>query len=69
MNFKWLVIFKLLQVCELQRSCLILSVEGPKFVTDEVTEQAVISSFLFRRLMIFCPHVPARCYCRNHESR
>ena len=64
MNFKRLVMFKLFQeVCELQRSSLILSVGGLEFVTDEVPEQAVISSFFFRRLMIFCPHVLARCYC------
>jgi hypothetical protein len=50
--------FKLFQeVCELQRSCLILSIGGLNFVTDEVPEQAVVSSFFFRRLMIFCPHV------------
>jgi hypothetical protein len=69
-NFKRLVMFKLFQeVCELQRSRLILSVGGMEFVTDEVPEQAVVSSFFLRRLKIFCPHVLALCYCRNQESR
>jgi hypothetical protein len=61
--------FKLFQLRALQRSCLILCVGGLEFITDEVPEQAVISSFFFRRLMIFCPHVLARCYCGNQESR
>ena len=64
MNFKRLVMFRLFQeVCELQRSCVILSVGGLEFVTDEIPEQAIVSSFFFRRLMIFRPHVLARCCC------
>ena len=64
MNFRRLVTFKLFQeVCELQRSPSILSVGGLEYVTDEVPEQAVVSSFFFRRLKIFCPHVLALCYC------
>jgi hypothetical protein len=56
--------FKLfLEVCELQRSRLILFVEGLEFITDKVPEQAVVSSFFFRRLKISCPHVLALCYC------
>jgi hypothetical protein len=52
-NFKRLVMFKLLQeVCELQGPGLILSVRSLEFVTDEVPEQAVVSSFFFRRLKI-----------------
>ena len=58
--------FKLFkEVCDsvLQRSRLILCVGGREFVTDEVPEQAEVSSFFFRRLMIFRPHVLARCCC------
>jgi hypothetical protein len=63
-NSRRLVMFKLFQEArELQRSRLILSVGGLEFITDEVPEQAVVSSFFFRRLKIFCPHVLALCYC------
>jgi hypothetical protein len=56
--------FKLFQeVCELQRSRLVLPVGGLEFVTDEVPEQAVVSSFFFRCLKIFCPHVLIPYYC------
>jgi hypothetical protein len=69
-NSRRLVISKLFQeVCELQRSCLILSVGGLEFVTDEVPEQAVVSSFFFRHLKIFCPHVLVLCCCPQQESR
>jgi len=56
--------FKLFQeVCELQRARLILPEGHLVFVTDEVPEQAVVSSFFFRRLKIFCSHVLALCCC------
>jgi hypothetical protein len=56
--------FKLFQeVCDLQRSRLILPVGGLEFVADEVPEQAVVSSFFFRRLKIFCLHVLTLYYC------
>jgi hypothetical protein len=68
-NFRRLVMLKIKEVCELQRSRLILAIGGLEFVTDEVSEQTIVSSFFFRRLMIFCLHVHAHCYCRNQESR
>ena len=55
MNFRRLVMSELL----VQSSRLILSVGGPEFTTDEVPEQLVVSSFFFRLLKIFCPHVVA----------
>jgi hypothetical protein len=61
-NFRRLVAFKRFQEVGdsgLQRSRLILSVGGLEFVADEVPEQAEVSSFFFRRLKIFCPHVLA----------
>ena len=65
------MMFKLFQeVCELQRSRLILPVGGLEFVTDEVPEQAVVSSLFFRCLKIFCPHVLTLfTIARNQESR
>ena len=65
MNSRRLVMFKIQEVCELQRSRLILSVGGLEFVTDEVPEQAEVSSFFFRRLKIFCPHVLAPCCAQS----
>jgi hypothetical protein len=62
--------FKLFQeVCELQRSSLILSVGGLEFVTDEVPEQAEVSAFFFRRLKIFCPHVLAHRWLPATKNR
>ena len=69
MNFRRLVMFKIQEVCELQMSRLFLAVGGLEFVTDEVSEQAVVSSFFFRSLMIFGPHVHAHCRRHNQESR
>ncbi|HEV8467900.1 MAG TPA: hypothetical protein VGQ63_23190 [Pseudolabrys sp.] len=63
---------KLIQeVCDsrLQRSRLILSVGGMEFVTDEVPEQAEVSSFFFRRLNIFCPHVLAHRWVPATKNR
>ena len=72
MNFRRLVMVKLFQeVCDsrLQRSRLILSVGGMEFVTDEVPEQAEVSSFFFRRLNIFCPHVLAHRWVPATKNR
>jgi len=72
MNFRRLVVVKLIQeVCDsrLQRSRLILSVGGMEFVTDEVPEQAEVSSFFFRRLKIFCPHVLAHRWVPATKNR
>ena len=72
MNFRRLVVVKLIQeVCDLrlQRSRLILSVGGMEFVTDEVPEQAEVSSFFFRRLNIFCPHVLAHRWVPATKNR
>jgi hypothetical protein len=72
MNFRRLVMVKLFQeVCDsgLQRSRLILSVGGMEFVTDEVPEQAEVSSFFFRRLKIFCPHVLAHRWVPATKNR
>ena len=66
MNFRRLVMFKFFQeVCHsgLQRPPLLLSVVGLEFVSDEVPEQAEVSSFFFRCLKIFCLHVLALRYC------
>ena len=71
MNFRRLVMFKFFQeVCHsgLQRSPLLPSVVGLKFVSDEVPEQAEVSSFFFRCLKIFCLHVLDSTIARN-ESR
>ena len=69
MNSRRLVMFKLSpEVCGLQRSHLILSVGRLEFVTDEVPEQAEVSSFFFRCLKIFCLHVLDSTIARN-ESR
>jgi len=63
-NSRRLVMFKLFQeVRELRGSRSILSARGLKFVTDEIPEQAVVSSFFFRPLNFFCSHVIALC-CR-----
>ena len=53
------------EVCEsgLQGSRLLLSMEGLEFVSDEVPEQAEVSSFFFRCLKIFCVHVIALRRC------
>ena len=70
MNSRRLVMFKLSpEVCGLQRSRLILSVGSLEFVTYEVPEQAEVSSFFFRPLNIFCPHVMALCCCRKSGWR
>ena len=72
MNFRRLVMFKLFkEVCDLvlQRSRLILCVGGREFVTDEVPEQAEVSSFFFRRLKIFCPHVLAHRWVPATKNR
>ena len=72
MNFRRLVVVKLIQeVCDsrLQRSRLILSVGGMEFVTDEVPKQAEVSSFFFRRLNIFCPHVLAHRWVPATKNR
>ena len=66
MNFRRLVVFKLFQeVCDsgLQRSRLLLSIVGLEFVSDEVPEQAEVSSFFFRCLKIFCLHGLALRHC------
>src|SRR5262245_61521148 len=67
--------FELFQeVCELQGSRSIFSAGSLKFVADEIPEQAVVSSFFFRPLNFFCPHVIALCWCpqiemaRNYHS-
>jgi hypothetical protein len=53
------------KVCEsgLQRSRLLLSIVGLEFVSDEVPEQAEVSSFFFRCLKISCLLVRALRYC------
>jgi hypothetical protein len=62
--------FKLFQeVCDsgLQRSSL--SVGGMAFVSDEVPEQAEVSSFFFRRLKVLCLHVLAHGWLPATENR
>jgi len=71
-NFRRFVMFRLFQeVCDsgLQRSRLILSVRGLEFVSDEVAEQAEVSSFFFRRLKIFCLHVIAHRWLPATKNR
>lgn len=73
MNFRRLVMFKLKlfqEVCDsgLQRSRLLLSVGSLEVVSDEVPEQAEVSSFFFRCLKIFFLHVLDSTIARN-ESR
>ena len=70
MNSRRLVMFKLSQeVCGLQRSRLILSAGILEFVTDEVPEQAEVSSFFFRRLKVLCLHVFAHRWLPATENR
>ena len=64
MNFRRLVMFKLFQeVCELLKVALDSLCRRPEFVTDEVPEQAVVSSFFFRSLKVFCSHCSRLFYC------
>ena len=57
------------EICDsgLQRSRLLLSIV--EFVSDEVPEQAEVSSFFFRRLNIFCPHVLAHRWVPATKNR
>ena len=71
MNSRRLVVFKRFQEVRdsrLERSRLLLSIVGLEFVSDEVPEQAEVSSFFFRCLKIFFLHVLDSTIARN-ESR
>jgi len=72
MNFRRLVVVKLIQeVCDsgLQRSRMILSVGGLAFVSDEVPEQAEVSSFFFRGLKVLCLQVLAHRWLPATKNR
>jgi oligoribonuclease (3'-5' exoribonuclease) len=64
--------FKFFQeVCHsgLQRSPLLPSVVGLKFVSDEVPEQAEVSSFFFRGLKVLCLQVLAHRWLPATKNR